>query len=131
MIQFKRDDLATLHGSPFSMVLTTRASTGVGLVTTPLAIRFIANGVGALQMVVPIHNEDVESVSVTDRAFCDLGGDFYSVLVLDRCWCCNHTFTLYNLAALSMRFLYSRTIFFKPLAPSSGWAGIECRHSKS
>lgn len=78
--------LAELHGILLSLVVfTTGALAGVGLVTPTLAKGFVTDWVGTLQMVVPVHHEDVETVAaahVTSRHLC---WHFHSVFVFDRC----------------------------------------------
>ena len=69
------------------MVLTTRTLAGVGLVTPTLAKGFVTDWVGALQMVVAVHHEDVEAVSVAHGTRCHLCGGLHSVFVFDRCRC--------------------------------------------
>lgn len=113
-----KDPLTASHNNQdlklldISVVLTTRAFAGVGLVASTLALGFAADGIGALNVVVPIDDEDMKNIPAADNTLSDLGGNFYSLFVFDCCWCkCHMTYPSALLCFCQLEFKGDNVIF--------------------
>ena len=87
------------------MIFATWTCAGVGLVATTLAVRLTTYWIGALNVIVPVHDEEMEGIAIAYRALGNLGGNFHAVFVFDCRWFSNHRVTLLLRDAFVKRYM--------------------------